>query len=125
MLFEAAALVTVVEGLRNYLSCRNRGEIAEAAKQLNEAITLTRLYLRDKNAGKFEGIDQDRADVLSIAWTNAAYLLGPIDPNLAEICMRKVLLWNYPDNQPRDVIVQEGLTLAHLQEELKIFANMK
>lgn len=125
MLFEAAALVTVVEGLRNYLSCRNRGQIAEAAKQLNEAITLTRLYLRDKNAGKFEGIDQDRADVLSIAWTNAASLLGPIDPNLAEICMRKVLLWNYPDNQPRDVIVQEGLTLAHLQEELKILANKK
>lgn len=125
MLFEAAALVTVVEGLRNYLSRRNRGQIAEAAKQLNEAITLTRLYLRDKNAGKFEGINHDRADVLSIAWTNAASLLVPIDPNLAEMCMRKVLLWNYPDNQPRDVIVQEGLTLARLQEELKNLANMK
>ncbi|HCA7858255.1 hypothetical protein AAD050_12050 [Enterobacter hormaechei] len=125
MLFEAAAVVTIVEGLRNYLSSRCKGQIAEAAKQLNEAITLTRLYLRDKNAGKFEGIDQDRADALSIAWTNAASLLGPIDPNLAEICMRKVLLWNYPDNQPRDVIVREGLTLAHLQEELKILANMK
>ncbi|EMN3469578.1 TPA: hypothetical protein ACIJTN_004847 [Klebsiella pneumoniae] len=125
MIFEAAAAVTIVEGLRNYLSRGNRRQIAEAAKQLNEAITLTRLYLRDKNEGKFEGIDQDRADALSIAWTNAASLLGPIDPCLAEICMRKVLLWNYPDNQPREVIVQEGLTLVRLQEELKTLANMK
>lgn len=125
MIFEAAAAVTIVEGLRNYLSRGNKMQIAEAAKQLNEAITLTRLYLRDKNAGKFEGVDQDRADALSVAWTNAASLIGPIDPNLAEICMRKVLLWNYPDNQPRDVIVQEGLTLVRLQEELKNLTNMK
>lgn len=125
MIFEAAAVVTIVEGLRNYLSRGNKMQIAEAAKQLNEAITLTRLYLRDKNAGKFEGIDQDRADTLSVAWTNAASLIGPIDTDLAEICMRKVLLWNYPDNQPRDVIVQEGLTLVRLQEELKNLTNMK
>lgn len=125
MIFEIAAVVTIVEGLRSYLSDNNKEQVGAAARQLNESITLTRLYLRDKNAGKFEGVDQERANELSIAWTNTASLLGPFNPELANICMRKVLLWNYPENQPRDVIVQEGLTLARLQEELKIFSKLK
>lgn len=125
MIFEIAAVVTIVEGLRSYISSNNREQVGAAAKQLNESITLTRLYLRDKNAGKFEGVDQERADEISIAWTNAASLLGPINPDLAEICMRKVLLWNYPDNQPRGVIIEEGLTLVRLQEELKNLASMQ
>ncbi|MFP2504401.1 hypothetical protein [Buttiauxella gaviniae] len=125
MIFEIAAVVTIVEGLRSYLSSNNKEQVGAAAKQLNESITLTRLYLRDKNAGKLEGVDQERADEISVAWTNAAFLLGPINPDLAEICMRKVLLWNYPDNQPRDVIIEEGLTLVRLQEELKNLTSMQ
>lgn len=119
MIFEVAAVVSIVEALKGYLLNDNKEQVAAAAKQLNESITLTRLYLKDKNAGKFNGDDQERTNDIAVAWTNAASLLGPINPDLAEICMRKVLLWNYPDNQPRDVIVQEGLTLARLQEELK------
>ncbi|MCU6338909.1 hypothetical protein KW823_20460 [Enterobacter quasiroggenkampii] len=125
MIFELAAVITIVEGLRSYLRNDNKEQVAAAAKQLNESITLTRLYLRDKNAGKFEGIDQARADQISVAWTHAASLLGSINPDLAEICMRKVLLWNYPENQPRDVIVSEGLTLARLQEELRTLVKLK
>lgn len=125
MLFEIAAVVTIVDGLKSCLSNNNKGQVEAAANQLNKSIILTRLYLRDKNAGRFEGIDQERADSISIAWNSAALLLGPIDPVLAEICKRKVLLWTYPDNQPRDVIVQEGLTLARLQQELKKLVNMK
>lgn len=119
MIFEIAAVVTIVEALKGYLLNNNKEQVAAAAKQLNESITLTRLYLKDKNAGRFNGDDQERANDIAVAWTNAASLLGPINPDLAEVCMRKVLLWNYPDNQPRDVIVQEGLTLARLQEDLK------
>lgn len=125
MIFEIAAVVTIVEGLKGYLHNDNKEQIAAAAKQLNESITLTRLYLRDKNAGKFEGVNQERADDISISWTNAASLLGPINPDLAEVCMRKTLLWNYPENQPRDVIVQEGLTLVRMQDELRSLAKMK
>lgn len=125
MLFEIAAVVTIVDGLKSCLSNNNKRQVEAAANQLNKSITLTRHYLRDKNAGSFEGIDQEKADSISIAWSDAAFLLGPINPDLAEICKRKVLLWTYPDNQPRDVIVQEGLTLARLQEELKNLVNMK
>lgn len=125
MLFEIAAVVTIVDGLKSCLSNNNKRQVEAAANQLNKSIILTRLYLRDKNAGRFEGIDQERADSISIAWNSAALLLGPIDPVLAEICKRKVLLWTYPDNQPRDVIVQEGLTLARMQQELKKLVNMK
>jgi len=125
MLFEIAAVVTIVDGLKGYLSNNNKEKVAAAAGQLNESITLTRLYLRDKNVGKFEGIEQERADEIALSWTKTASLIGQFNPDLAEVCMKKVLLWSYPDNQPRQVIVEKGLTLARLQQDLKVLMNMK
>lgn len=119
MLIETAAVITIVHGLHSLLTNDNKEQVREAALHLSDSITATRMYIRDRRAGKFEGEDQQRADEISALWISTATLLGPINPDLAEVCSRKVLLWNYPDNQPRDVIVSEGLTLARLQEELK------
>lgn len=95
----------------------------EALKAINEAVQETRKHIRKVDEGEPENIDKEME--LSSLWSKAAIPARYFSKQLAEKCYIKSGYWSEPDTWNYAQIKGEGITLDHIQEELKKLLKKK
>lgn len=89
----------------------------EALKAINKAVQKTRKYIRKTESGDPEDVEKEME--LSTLWSEAAIHARYFSKQLAQKCYIKGGYWSDPDTWNFDQIRGKGITLEHIENELK------